>query len=385
MAGPSKATTGDTQTGMKKIAKEVTSLEPSALITLYEIDVSDLQATLNLGTGPIEQSVLRFHNMEVLNQTTIAFRGQAYHPVPIMTDGFEMKSDGSLPRPTLTFVSLKAIDDLASNNQFASLKRALLELNNMIGAKVIRIRTFAKFLDASGNDFIKEAGQFTESTNPEFPRDLYYIERKIAEDKNTMQFELASTMDMENFKLPGRLCLANRCPWTYRGEGCCYEFKATSLTAASGQKDTFGATGHLPNFAPPIANDEDELLTGILTGSNKQAFYNPYTVSASAPTQYDFDKAGGYTQGSVVYVTKNGIKFYYVAKLGGVPAQTGPPPNSSYWEADQCSKTLQGCKLRWGKNGAAKNGSTPSISNDPANKFLPFGGFPGTNTKSTIQ
>jgi lambda family phage minor tail protein L len=364
MSGPSKATTGDTQTGMKKIAKEAVSLEPSSLITLYEIDVSDLQATLNLGSGPIEQSVLRFHNMEVLNQSQVWFRGNAYHPVPIVTEGFEMKSDGSLPRPTLTFVSLKAINDLSSNNQFASLKRALLELNNMIGAKVLRIRTFSKFLDSANNTHIKGAGQFTESTNPELPRDLYYVERKISEDKNSMQFELASTMDMENFKLPGRLCLANRCPWTYRGEGCCYEFKETTASLATGQKDTFGATGHLPNFAPPIANDEDQLLTGLITGTSKQSLYDPYAVSLSTPTEYDFDKAGGYSEGNVVYIKKDGVKFYYVARYGGVPAKSGPPPNSNYWEADQCSKTLKGCKLRWGKNGAAKNGSSPDISNE---------------------
>ena len=63
------------------------------------------------------------------------------------------------------------------------------------------------------------------------------------------------------------------------------------------------------------------------------------------------------------------------------------PPHSDYWEADRCSKTLKGCKFRWGSatNVGAKNinpnGGAPVI----ANPFLPFGGFPGTNTKVTVQ
>ena len=30
-----------------------------------------------------------------------------------------------------------------------------------------------------------------------------------------------------------------------------------------------------------------------------------------------------------------------------VPLDT-PPPNTAYWIADQCSKSLNGCRLRWG-------------------------------------
>jgi phage-related protein len=39
--------------------------------------------------------------------------------------------------------------------------------------------------------------------------------------------------------------------------------------------------------------------------------------------------------------------------------------NKEHWVADQCSKTLTGCKMRFGNEGS-----------------LPFGGFPGTEEYS---
>lgn len=368
----SKITKGaDARENARNIAKEAISLESSSIVTLYEIDLSNLDAVRNLGATALAESTLRFHNIELLNQTVIYFKGDAYHPIPIITDGFEVTSAGALPRPTLTFTSLKAIESVEANNQFASLKKSILELNNMIGAKVTRLRTYVKFLDAS-NTAIPGVGQHSTSSNPEFPRDVFFVERKVAEDKSTIQFELASVMDMENFQLPARICLASRCPWTYRGEGCCYEFKT------AGTESAHGGTDHMPNYAPPIANQDDELLSSKVSG------YDPYAVSETTPTEYDFGKVGGYSAGDIVYVSRQGVRYYYIAKAA-VPAQTNPPPNTNSWEADRCSKTLKGCKLRWGNAGAAKNGSSPSSSNAPANKLLPFGGFPGTNTKAVIQ
>ena len=55
-----------------------------------------------------------------------------------------------------------------------------------------------------------------------------------------------------------------------------------------------------------------------------------------------------------------------------------PCPNTNYWVADECSKDLTGCRLRWGLY--AQGG----VKNDPLNEQscaitpgkLPFGGFP---------
>ena len=74
----------------------------------------------------------------------------------------------------------------------------------------------------------------------------------------------------------------------------------------------------------------------------------------------------------------NDIRYFYVSKgdgEGGNTPANASPPNTKYWAPDTCSKTLKGCKLRWGNAGSA----------NPKSKFLPFGGYPGTNSKYVIQ
>ncbi len=371
-----KITTSQAEDSLKQISKEAIALEASSIISLYEIDLSQVKLNLNLNSSTVFgdaglPEVIRFHNEESLNQTRISFRSEMYHPMPIITDGFEVNSNGSLPRPSLTLTSLKGIlNEADSNTYFGSLKSAILELDNMLGAKVTRIRTFYKFLDSGNN--LPGVGDYTGSVNPEFPKETYFIERKVNEDKNAIQFELSSVLDAENFNLPSRTCVANRCPWVYRGDGCCYEFKNLGSEAAH------GATGHLPDFAPPIANDQDEHMTGIISG------YDPTAVTSSNVYDYTGLYPKVYATGDVAWIEKEGVKYYYVAKTD-VPSDF-PPPHTTYWEADRCSKSLEGCKIRWGTAGSAKKYTNPPATDTgPANTFLPFGGFPGTNTRTSVQ
>ncbi len=369
-----KVTTSDARENLKQVTKEVTSLEASSIISLYKIDISEIKANRDLGQSDIIPDLLRFHNEESLNQKILKFKGEDYYPLPIITDGFQTTSDGTIPRPTITFASIRGIEDAAEKDTaayyFRSLKRAILQLDNMIGAKVIRARTFYKFLDAANN--LPGVGDFIQGLdkNPEFPRESYYVQRKISEDKHGIQLELSSVLDMQNFKLPSRLVLASRCPWQYRGAGCCYEFKAAGLT------EEHETTEHLPDFAPPVANEEDQLITTEIAG------YDPTTVTSSTVLEYDIDKSGGYSTNNVVYITKDNVRYYYVAKKA-VPEGAFPPPHTDYWEPDRCSKTLAGCKLRWGSAGTATN--TKGSGKAKAKLYLPFGGFPGTNSKTIVQ
>ena len=88
-----------------------------------------------------------------------------------------------------------------------------------------------------------------------------------------------------------------------------------------------------------------------------------------------------YNTGDVVFIERNTIKYYFVAKTGTFTNVC--PPHSTYWEPDQCSKTLKGCKLRWGISGKAFTGD--SSTSGIAKEFLPFGGFPGTNTRTSVN
>ena len=107
----------------------------------------------------------------------------------------------------------------------------------------------------------------------------------------------------------------------------------------------------------PIKNDEK--IKSFVSVGNGQGLWNA--------------NKGDYKAGDYVYLLKDNIKYYFVAKLN-VPVGT-MPPNDTYWIADECSKSLTGCRMCWGLNGAFKNNKGIGNCKIKAGD-LPFGGFP---------
>ena len=83
--------------------------------------------------------------------------------------------------------------------------------NDLTGAKVVRIRTMARFLDAAN---------FSGATNPfgtpdptaEFPQEIYYIDRKKAENREVVSWELAAVFDLAGIRSPKRQCTRSLFP-----------------------------------------------------------------------------------------------------------------------------------------------------------------------------
>ena len=201
---------------------------------------------------------------------------------------------------------------------------------------------------------------------------VYYIERKANENKLFIEFELTSALALQEVKLPGRVVTSDACAWTYRGEGCCYEYN--SLKSASVHGDA-----SLPNFAPPLANEKNELIEESIPE------YDPADWRGNVPPLWkgSSESGGSYSKGSVVRILVKGVNYYFVAKTT-VPVDA-PPPNDKFWMADQCSKKVTGCKWRWGTYSATNDhgaGSPPVSSGggNPKNGHLPFGGFPGVTS-----
>ena len=109
-----------------------------------------------------------------------------------------------------------------------------------------------------------------------------------------------------------------------------------------------------------MANELNEPIKDILKNSSPSINYRDVQPLKWEPKTYQ--------AGTPIYITIDGINYYYVAKTT-VPA-TSPPPNTAFWIADQCSKNIAGCKLRWGAN--TKGAQTAAARNG----YLPFGGFP---------
>ena len=84
------------------------------------------------------------------------------------------------------------------------LKYAIRDLDSLVGAKLTRTRTFAKYLDCqnfysdcsnlitgTGSELLSNTAPAPEGFDPDpnayFPPDIYYIDRKSGENKNTVE------------------------------------------------------------------------------------------------------------------------------------------------------------------------------------------------------
>ena len=387
-------TKSQAESSIKSLIFELSNLTPSAVVTLFDIDLTNLldsQSLPNLtasaekvGFTPQVDQILRFHNNIKVFNSQITWQGNTYFPAPIQASGFEISSKGTLPTPMLSISSQSE----KGNDILSLLKHQILSFGDIIGAKVTRRRTFAKYLDWTNFQFETEPTQkqpfspriqelpegYEPDPNAELPLDIYFIERKTSENKATIQYQLSSVLDLEGIKVPRRTIISDRCQWEYRGPGCWYQHVEENeirtklkepLENVPALKKAQLTTPQLtlPSLAPPVATDNNELIAsitdkvGTYTNSDDKSKWVPSTT---------------YKKNEFVYFLKNNIKFYFVAKID-VPADV-PPPHSTYWIADECSKSIHGCRLRW----ASRTGSVKDNGGCPIGglKGLPYGGFP---------
>lgn len=215
---------------MTSIIPELQSLAPSAIIELFE-----LQTTLELHGS---NETYRFHcgaNQRFAGGDII-WASNKYQRLPIEAEGFEYNGQ-QLPRPNLRVANL-----------FSTITSILLNVNevtpgnDLIGAKLVRVRTCARYLDAVN---------FEGSQNPygspdptaEAPREVYFIDRKTVENRDYVEFELAAAIDLMNVKLPSRQCISSVCQWIYRSPECGY-----AGTAVFDENDNPSNLVVAPNF-----------------------------------------------------------------------------------------------------------------------------------------
>lgn len=178
------------------IHAEIQSLSPSALIELFQIDLTKQGGSVYYGhAGTNDLNV------------PVVFGGETYTPYPIQADGFKMSGTGALPRPTMTITNIGGI--------LSTLAR---QYNDFAGCKFIRIRTFARFLDAVNFP----GGNPSADPSQQLPQQVWYFDRKAEETPQTMKFELAAALDMISSRIPNRQFIQNTCPWIYRGADCGY-------------------------------------------------------------------------------------------------------------------------------------------------------------------
>ena len=174
------------------IVSNLQNTNPSAIIELFTLQ---LDSSLHGAT-----TIYRFHNGSSLKDNgEIVWAGNSYQRFPIKAEGFAFRQ-GQLPRPTLTV-----------SNALGTITAILLSVNtttagnDLTGATVTRIRTLARFLDAV--NFPGDINPYgTPDSTAEFPQEIYKIDRKSAENREAVQFELASVFDLAGIRAPNRQC-----------------------------------------------------------------------------------------------------------------------------------------------------------------------------------
>ena len=205
-----------------QISKDLQEPNPSAIIELFELELIKnvhyvLPATIdtnyyfhdgtsNNNFGSIKWTKGDSNNTEV-----------DYVALPVKAEGFKF-GRGQLPRPTLTFSNalgtfttiLAAANSVATSIEEGPIGLGLIN-NDLTGAKVIRKRTLEKFLPTSNYTTVPSYNAF-DATYPEFPQEVYFIDRKSQEDREVVQFELAANFDLAGVKAPRRLVTRDQFP-----------------------------------------------------------------------------------------------------------------------------------------------------------------------------
>lgn len=179
-------------------ASDLLQLKQDPIVELYTIDLAPIG--FNVQFRFCNQS--RTQTVEALRP--VSFNGQTYDPTAIEIKGFELNAK-QMPTPQVRI-----------SNVGSAVSMLLRQYRGLIKARVTRVLTYAKHLD----DGTEPNGAM------ELDRTVWFIDRKVSEDKTQVTFELASSLDLMGIKIPHRLVLANLCWWAatgkYRGAECGY-------------------------------------------------------------------------------------------------------------------------------------------------------------------
>jgi len=399
------------------IVKDLQKQDPgSELIELFELEL-DTSTTVYFHSG-VEEDL-----------STVQFREEGgtirtYTAIPLQAQGFKNDPSGTSARPTISFAN--------ASNIF---KNSITDYENLLGAKLIRRTTLKKYLVGESGDstppvqFPKQVFIFDRisahtktviSFECATPYDLQGItlpKRQVianacpwiyqGADYTLNEYEKvgACTWNREsNYKaayktgLDGTteyISLVNLddeyiVPGTGESGAITFSSTVSSITKNSyyttnttlggsvrrlnkdGSIDTSADSTTVPNYwqaldtstSPGTLNDSNGLVKRIRV-------WDTYSASTTYYAYTD-DRYNDY-----VRYTSGGLTKLWKAKKTSI-GQT--PEFGDYWEpGDVCSKTLTGCKMRYGFDPISVGTATTTGKATPSTEVvLPFGGFPGS-------
>jgi lambda family phage minor tail protein L len=180
------------------IRTEIQLLAPTARLEFFVLDATNFPGGGLTYIHP-ETNELKF---------PVIWQGQTYAAAPASSEGFDATTKGSLPRPKFRIANLDG-----------AISAQVLQFDDLIGAKLTRKQTFARFLDAAN---FPSGVNPTADPNAFLPDEIWFVEQKLQETRQYIEWELSSAFDVQGVLLPGRAVVQNYCPWKYRGAECGY-------------------------------------------------------------------------------------------------------------------------------------------------------------------
>ena len=343
---------------------DLQQIAPSAVIELFQLE-------LNLAQHGVNETYYFHAGTNTANNGDIVWNGQAYIAYPIEATEFEYTGTGSLPRPKLRV-----------SNIFGTITALILALpDGLEGAKVTRIRTLARYID--GVNFPGGTNPYgTPDPTAEFPREIYYIDRKAGENRDLIEFELAAAFDLVGVRAPKRQCVSNVCQWIYRGPECGYVgnayFDVDDVAVGLAAQDVCGKRLR----SCELRFSQQRFGGNVTTGSNIITLDAVVSLSTSDPVS-GFGLPAGTTvssvNGNLVTVSQNATATTYVTSAGTIQSNYTQIVLSSA-AGIAPGMAVYGNYLPANTQVVAVSGNTITLSStvDPTQFYTATGSFTGT-------
>ena len=399
----------------------------SSVITLWELQLKDNEYVHFHGGLEEDLSTVQFRDREdssIINSYTV---------LPVQAEGFEVQSDGPSQRPTISFANV-----LSTFGDALQLEDGTVLTNkDLLGKRLYRRRTLYKYCYGQSGD--------SPDRSIEYPIQMYFVDRIATETPELIVFELASGYDLAGIMTPRRVITGNSCSWIYTGAapekiaaerigGCTWseygkivDREGTTQTVYFNKKDepivhinTVEATyssgavvqDRIYRTTADTSNFEKITSTGALASAGtvynywqanrstdtpgtptdenanwrRVRVYNTYSASTTynVYTNIDYNEYVSHDRGGEISPDPDThTRIWQVStrtQTGG--AHNATPDHNSYWQlGEQCSKSLNGCAIRFRCQFSDSGTGSPEYkvpSTVLKEGQLPFGGFPGT-------
>jgi len=333
-----------------RLAEDFQQVAPSSVIELFQLELTQAIHGAN--------ETYYFHSGANQGATAeITWQQQSYLAFPVEADGFEYSGTGQLPRPRIRV-----------SNVLSTISALILSLpNGLDGAKVTRIRTLARYLDAS--NFAGGQNPFgSPDPTAEFPREIYYIDRKSTETQEVVEFELAAAFDLAGVRAPKRQCISNICQWQYRSAECGY---TEALFFDANDRQVFSAAQDVCGKRLDSCRIRFEKIprTGSVVKSSTTLTVN--TTSGLIPGHPIF--GFGIPSGTTVASITNGTQLVMSqaatvtnpVTMTGTVSSAGPTMTVSNGANVQVGMTVTGLYIPPGTTVRSISGNTITLSNRP--------------------